>query len=173
MVFTPKPNKPDSLNLSDKRKISLLNADFKILTGIENKRHTKILDHTVSPLQFALGKSKSIHQAIGAARDAVFFANKKNQNCAIADLDFKAAFDFLCMDWVFLVLEKKGLHSKNIERLKRYYQNSITIPVINNIPGRKITNHRLTLRQGDCPSSAWFGFGVDPLLSFLEKDYKE
>ena len=68
-----------------------------------------------------------------------------------------------------MVLRKKGLHTKIIDRLKRYYQNSITIPIINNIPGRKITNHRLTLRQGDCPSSAWFGFGVDPLLSFLEK----
>ena len=107
MVFTPKPNKPNSLNLSDKRKISLLNSDLKILSGIENKRHSKILNHTVSPLQFVLGKSKNIHHAIGSARDAIFFANKKKLDYAIVDLNFKAAFEYLCMEWVFKVLDKK------------------------------------------------------------------
>ena len=53
--------------LKDKRKISLLNADFKILTGIENNRHTSMLDRTVSPLQFALGKDKRIHHGIALA----------------------------------------------------------------------------------------------------------
>ena len=27
----------------------------------------------------------------------------------------------------------------------------------------------MTLRQGDCPSSVWFGYGIDPLLLHLEK----
>ena len=27
----------------------------------------------------------------------------------------------------------------------------------------------MTLRQGDCPSSLWFGFAIDPLLEFLCK----
>ena len=28
---------------------------------------------------------------------------------------------------------------------------------------------RMTLRQGDCLSSVWFGYGIDPLLQYLEK----
>merc|ERR1712115_287762 len=56
-----------------------------------------------------------------------------------------------------------------IKRIKRYYEDSITIPIINCIPGRKIKNHRVTLRQGDCPSSLWFGFAIDPLLEYLCK----
>ena len=28
------------------------------------------------------------------------------------------------------------------------------------------------LRQGDCPSSTWFGYGIDPLLVCLEKRLK-
>ena len=54
-------------------------------------------------------------------------------------------------------------------RLRIYYEDSITIPIVNCIPGRGIKNKRLTLRQGDCPSSTWFGFGIDPLLIYLDR----
>ena len=46
MVFAAKPKKPHSLNPNDKRRISLLNADFKILTGIEANRLKKLATHT-------------------------------------------------------------------------------------------------------------------------------
>ena len=38
MVFGSKPKKLNSLKPGDKRRISLLNSDFKIVTGIEGKR---------------------------------------------------------------------------------------------------------------------------------------
>ena len=119
MVFANKPNKPNSKKLSDKRKISLLNSDFKILTAIENKRFTKVINHTIYTKQYTLGKTKRIHHAIALARDAIYASSQRNKGCAIADLDFKSAFDFLCMDWVFIVLERKGLQSEAIKRLRR------------------------------------------------------
>ena len=69
------------------------------------------------------------------------------------DLDFQSAFDFLCMDWVYAVFKKKGLDKRIIDRIKGYYAESYTIPIVNNIPTRTIKNIRITLRQGDCPSS--------------------
>ena len=68
-----------------------------------------------------------------------------------------------------MVLRRKGLDEKIIKRFEGYYSNSITIPIINNIPARKIHNTWITLRQGDCPSSVWFGYGIDPLILYLEK----
>ena len=41
MVFGAKPKKPNSIKPGDKRRISLLNADFKVVTGIEAKRFGK------------------------------------------------------------------------------------------------------------------------------------
>ena len=35
MVCTGKPGKEKSLKVKDKRRLSLLNADFKIITGVE------------------------------------------------------------------------------------------------------------------------------------------
>lgn len=107
-----------------------------------------------------MGESKRINHAIALTRDAIFAANQRK--------DFKAAFDFLGMEWVFEVLRKKGLDPRAIGRFVRYYINSITIPIVNNILGRRIINQRMTLRQGDCPSSTWFGYGIDPLLVYLQ-----
>ena len=55
MVFADKPKKIGSKLVKDKRTLSLLNSDFKILTGLETERHNSILDHMVSPNQFAVG----------------------------------------------------------------------------------------------------------------------
>ena len=101
MIFSNKPNKKGSKKLKDKRRLSLLNTDFKLLSGIENSRHTKILEHTVSTNQFALGQNKNISHAIALARDTIWAAAQAKEGAAIADLDFMAAFK-----WVFLVLEK-------------------------------------------------------------------
>ena len=109
MVFAHKPGKSNSKELKDKRKISLLNSDFKILTSLENKRFTKIVSHTISHTQFALGKEKRIHHTISLARDTIYLNNLKNKGCTIGDLDFKGAFDLLCMEWVFKVLKKRSL----------------------------------------------------------------
>ena len=80
-----------------------------------------------------------------------------------------AAFDFLCMIWVFMVLQKKGLDMEVINRLKNLYSDSSSIVMVNNIPGKIVPNIRQSLRQGDLPSMHFFSFGIDPLLLYLEK----
>ena len=69
----------------------------------------------------------------------------------------------------FYCTRKKGLQYEAVKRLRRYYEDSIKIPIVNNVPGRRIINNRLTLRQGDCPSSTWFEYSIDPLLVYLDK----
>ena len=50
MVFGSKPKKLNSLKPSDKRRISLLNSDFKIATGFEAKRFGSTATHSLTPL---------------------------------------------------------------------------------------------------------------------------
>ena len=168
MVCTSKPGKERSLKVKDKRRISLLNSDFKMMTGIEVSRFTKVLTHTLSPNQLALGDDRRISFGICLARDAIYAASMRKVGCGIADNDFEAAFDYLCLDWVKLVLEKKGLVSEVLDRFMNLYSEGITIPMVNNTLGRKLSNRRLSLRQGDRPSGIWFCYGIDPLLSYLE-----
>ena len=85
------------------------------------------------------------------------------------DNDFKTAFDFLVMTWVFDVLKAKGLSQDVIDRLQNLYHDNVTVVVVNNKMGRAFTNVRLSLRQGDLPSMFWFAYAIDPLLIYLEK----
>ena len=79
-----------------------------------------------------------------------------------------APFDYLCQDWVFKVMGKKGLDKRVIYRLRNLYMNNFTV-VVNNIQGQAVKNIRLSLRQGDLPSMHFFSYGIDPLLCLLEK----
>ena len=170
MVFGSKPKKPSSILPGNKRKISLLNSDFKTATGLEAKLLKDTATHTLSPLQLVAGSDRRIHHGINMARNAIFAAGKPGHpGCGILDTDLVAAFDFLCMDWVFRVLDKKGLDSKIITRLRNLYSENLTIVVVNSIQVLVVENIRLSLRQGDLPSMHFFSFSIDPLLIFLEK----
>ena len=169
MVFGSKPKKPHSTKPGDKRKISLLNSDFKITTGITNARFKKVATHTLSPCQLAAGDDRRIHHGINSARDAILAAGHGKEGVGILDNDYQAAFDFMVLLWVLEVLRAKGLAEEVIHHLVNLYSNNITIVVVNNILGRKYENKRWSIRQGDRPSSILFCYGIDPHLDWLDK----
>ena len=169
MVYGSKPKKLSSIKAEDKRRISLLNSDFKLATGLEAARLKKTFNHTLSPLQVVAGEDRRIHHMINKARDCIFAVSKSKLGCALLDLDFMAAFDYQVMSWVLAVLKAKGMSKKVITRISLLYEDSKTIPVVNNVPGRALKNIRGSLRQG-CPGSmGWFSISVDALLIFLHR----
>ena len=169
MVFGNKPKKPNSTKPTDKRKISLLNSDFKVITGVDNNRFKKVATHTLSPCQLAAGDDRRIHHGINSARDAIAAAGTGREGVGILDNDYKAAFDFMVLTWVLKVLLAKGLAQEVINRLLNLYSDNITIVVINNILGQSYENKRWSIRQGDRPSSIIFCYGIDPHLVWLYK----
>ena len=110
MVYGCKSNKPaNSTDPNHERRISLLNADFKIISGIYNTRLKGLAGHTLSKAQLAVGSDRRIHHGINKARDAIFMASERNKKCGILDNDYKAAFDYMVLKWVFKVLLAKGI----------------------------------------------------------------
>ena len=169
MVFGSKPKKLHSIKPEDKRRISLLNSDFKVVTGLEALRFGSSATHSLSPVQLVAGSDRRIYHGINQARDAVFLAGKSKSACGILDLDFMAGFDWLDMSWVYKVLLKKGVNEVVVKRISRLYDDSSTIVVVNKVRGLVLPNLRNSLRQGDVPSMFWFAIGIDPLLHFLHK----
>ena len=70
------------------------------------------------------------------------------------------------------MLEKKGVPRHVLLRLKNLYKENKAVVVVKSIPGKSVKNVRLFLKQGDLPSVHLFSYGIDPLLSFLEKRLK-
>ena len=169
MVFGTKPKKANSLKPGDKRRISLLNSDFKLVEGLDARRFRKITTRCLSPVQYVGGSNRRIHHGIAKARDAIHAAGRSKVGCGIADTDFVAAFDWLVLSWVWQVLDKLGVDGSVINRVKGLYEDSITITVVNNMFGRVFLDKRGSLRQGGCASMEWFCFGIDPLVRYLEK----
>ena len=169
MVFMCKPKYLDSLKPGHKRRISLLNTCFKIMSGIESLRFSSIATRIISPLQLVAGEDRRIHHGICRARDTIRAAANIKGGCGIVDSDFEAGFDWLTLEWLWLVLQAKGCDQRVIERLKRLYMDRITLVVVNNTIGAKIKNIRGSLAQGDRPSMIFFCLGLDPLLNYLEQ----
>merc|ERR1712147_253599 len=88
LVFSPKINKEQSTRIKDKRKLSLLQTDFKVLTGLLAGRLRKTEKHTISRHQFASG-SKRISEAVCLTRDAI----------ESVKTDYISAFDLMSIDW--------------------------------------------------------------------------
>ena len=138
MVFGTKSKKPLSIKPEDKRRISLLNSDFKLCTALEADMLKQMFTHTLSPFQLVAGKDRRIHHGINKARDCINAVSKSKSGCALVDLDFIAAFDFTVLVWVLKVMRAKGVCEEVLNRLTNIYDNYITIPVINNIPGKPL-----------------------------------
>ena len=170
MNFCSKPKKPNSIKPSDKRRISVLNCDFKLCEGLIARRFRKLGSRVLSPYQYVAGNDKTIHHGIARARDAIHAAAKKGLRCGIGDLDYVAAFDYLTLSWVWMVLEQKGVRRATTMRLQNLFKNGLTVPVINSLTRRAILDCRGALRQGGCGSMEWFSFGIDPLLLYLDKN---
>ena len=136
MVYGAKANKPpSSTDPKHKRRISLLNSDFKVISGLDNNRFKEVSTHTLNSNQLSAGSDRRIHHGINKARYAILSANASNQGARILDNDYMAAFDLMVLTWVFMVLEAKGLDMRVIDRLRNMYSNHLTIVVVNNIRG--------------------------------------
>ena len=164
-----KPKKTNSAKPQDKRRISLLNSDFKTASGLDARKLKKTLTHTLSSHQLVAGDDRRIHHGINLARDVIWAAGKRGTGCGILDTDLIAGFDFMSLNWCLKVMAKKGACSSFIDRLKHLYSDNYSVVVVNNIPGAAVKNVRLTLRQGDIPSMELFSFGIDPLLILLNR----
>ena len=63
-------------------------------------------------------------------------ASERNQKCGILDNDYKAAFDYMVLKWVFKVLLAKGIDEEVVNRLYNLYNNHMTVVVVNGVQGR-------------------------------------
>ena len=118
MVFGSKPKKAASKKPGDKRRISLLNSDFKTISGLESARFKETATRTLSPFQLVAGDDRRIHHGINLARDAIQANTLHATNCS----RLENTIDFSLFVFVKCIYFKVFKHTSNeVSFTKTYF----------------------------------------------------
>ena len=76
---------------------------------------------------------------------------KSSDRAALMETDFKAAFDFMSVNWIIKVLLKKGCSEQFVGWLRFLYEETDTFItcIINNQQQERLTDRRKNVKQGD------------------------
>ena len=149
----PKPGKEREY-IKNWRPVTLLNVDYKIISGVIANRIKIFLDSLISESQKGFIKGRQIGECTRLISDVIYHLKKHNKAGILLLIDFTKAFDSL--EWSFL--DKTLEHfcfGENIRKWVKLFYNKIQSCIINN---------------GNCSERFDLGRGVrqgDPLSPYL------
>ena len=159
------PKKGDLSKVSNWRPISLLNADYKILTKAVSIRLLKVLPQLVSEEQTCSIEGRKVSHNLLINRDVIQYANKKQLKACLISLDQMKAFDRV--DWAFLlkVLHKMNFGNNFISLIELLYTKIFSRVKVNGFIS-DIFYIEQGLRQG-CPLSALLYLLIAEILNHV------
>ena len=111
----------DPLLPQNKRPISLLNTDYKILARSLCSRLSTVLPSVVSPFQTCGVKGRSVHHNLCLLRDLALYSQERSFSCLFISLDQQKAFDRVDWSFLFAVCRSLGLGPNFISWLRLLY----------------------------------------------------
>ena len=141
----------DRRDLANWRPISLLNADYKIITKALANRLKLVLPNIIHENQSCCILRRSISDGCTAIRDAIYLCETTNTPAAVVSLDQMKAFDRKIWDYMTAVLTKFGFGPIFLSWAKALYYNVGSHLIVNNRLTSRIPLGR-GVRQG-CPFS--------------------
>lgn len=163
------PKKGNSVEIGNFRPISLLCADYKIVTRVIAKKFETCLEEILGDEQTCTVPGNSIINGLMILRDTQRIFENNSQSAALCSLDFEKAFDRIDHNFLIRILQAYGFPTLAIQWIRMITENSTSRLQINGHIGKTISINRGT-RQG-CPlSMILFTLGIDPLLRILSSN---
>ena len=110
--------------MKNKRPISLLNTDYKILSGILAQRLKKVLPKLIGETQKGFLKDRYIGENIRLVYDIMLELEVQKKKGLIILLDFEKAFDSLEWKYINKVLQRYNFGTNFIRWFNTLYNNS-------------------------------------------------
>ena len=165
-IITLLPKEGDAQDPGNRRPISLLNADYKILTKVLQLRLAKVLPDVVNDRQACSVPGRSIHDNLFIIRDVIDYSCMKDNPCAIISIDQHKAFDKVNWSFLFKVLEKMNFGANFRKWVKILYHN-INSRILNNGFMSDFVSITRGVRQG-CPlSPSLYVLFIEPLAQYI------
>lgn len=160
--------KKDRREVVNYRPITLLNADYKIMTRVLAKRLTCVATSLVHPDQAAFIPGRQIFGHIKLAKMVMEYAEAEECNGAIVALDQEKAYDMINHDYLWAVLRKLNFPENFIRTVKNLYEKAESCVMVN---GTASPFYRIIrgVRQGDPMSCLLFVLAIEPLACALRK----
>ena len=168
----PLKKKGNSASGLDYRPIMLLNADYKIVTGIITERLKPLMHWVIQEPQFGFVPGESMTDAIDLAMTALQTAQDLRVGAenapALVLLDFAKAYDSLDRLFLFDTMATMGFPPKFMTVIRNLHTNTTARFLINGMEGPTFNISR-GIRQGDPLAPFLFLLAIEVLLTRLNK----
>ncbi|KAN0015464.1 hypothetical protein ACTFIU_008195 [Dictyostelium citrinum] len=168
-VITTIFKKGDELNISNRRPITLLNTDYKILSKVLNSRLLDITSKIINKFQNGFVPNRFIQDNIQIMKEVIEISNKRKNNTLITFYDFNKAFDSISHKSISRTLEHIGIPPRFTAILLNLLKETKNKIKINDFLVNGITIRRGT-KQGDPISPTIFALVLEPLLIDIIND---
>ena len=156
----------------DYRPIMLLNADYKIVTGVLTERLKPMMHWVITEPQFGFVPGESMSDAIDLAQAALQTAQDLRIGAeaapALVLLDFAKAYDSLNRLFLFDTMETMGFPPQFMQIIRNLHRNTTARFLINGKAGPKFNISR-GIRQGDPLAPFLFLLAIEVLLTKLNQ----
>ena len=168
-ILTLLPKKGDQLDPKNRRPISLLNTDYKLLTKALNNRLKSVVASVIHTDQTCGVPGRTIGNNLRLMRDVVVYANSRNIDCAIVSLDQAKAFDRVNIGFLQKTLTKMGFGPNFRKWISLLYDNISSSVLVNGSLSAPFAVSR-GVRQG-CPlSPLLYAISLEPFAVTVRKD---
>lgn len=165
LISTIFKGKGDPLDIDNRRPITLLNIDYKILSKVLNSRLLKVLDKLINPRQAGFCPNRSIFSNIVLLSMVIEHANTRNEGSALM-VDFFKAFDSISHGAIRRTLKHIGLPDNLISLIMSMYHGSSSQVSVNGRLSKSFPVERGT-KQGDPLSPTIFVLVIECLSRAL------
>ena len=152
------------------RPITLLNADYKIVSTVISNRLKSVMSKIINPAQTAYTSGRYIGENTRLVHDIIHWTKNNNKKGIILAADFEAAFESVAWNYLRLVIQELNFGPNLKKMIDHLYLNSKNHSriLLNGHLGNKIFLQR-GIRQGDPGSGYLFNLAVSILTEQIIK----